>query len=671
MSGSFPPLPELRPFQAPNLMAVSNALQEQSLNAMREQQLMGAERERGNIRRLMSSPDFDISSPDAPNRLLAVAPTTGAAAYQALTAGLNQRRQAQNADVQRGIQLTQQYRDEMPGLTPDTYADFLARVQRGVPGWSRQLPPTFDRARLDVLMQKADQSLAEWEKIEIEGTPFLMNRRLGQIVPFTEGPARNAAPPAAAPMATPMSAPATPGAAAGDTIPLSAPATGAAPVPTSRSTDISTILPAIDRGEGRGANPASSARGQFQFIDPTFIDEFKRNFPDIARGLSNSQILSYRNSTLPDGRPIEEFLGEAHTNRNATTLSRAGFEPNGANLYLAHFAGAGGARRLLSADPNTPVERILTPDAIDANPFLRGKTAGQIIAWAGDTVDYGPGAARRRLLAMGAPDNRVEPGAALTSPVLQTPLTNAMTATPVSNAFVKPSTGGGMKADAFLDDATLASNPLAMPVSDVRPAAPGLPRSIAEAREMRLQREEEQARARQRGTEAAKSEKEREDSVRNIDSAMDIINGITGRDPNTGVSTLGRATGGGINALIDRLAALFNKETSGSEAAARLETAQARLSSLLPRMRGDLNKAEFDSLQAQAAKIGDRSLTNKSRAAALVELTQDLTRIRERLSGQRGSAGTGAPAAPAPGTVQDGYRFKGGDPSNAQNWERM
>jgi len=663
---------QIRPFQLPDIAGIAGAMQGLELNRMRSQQLMGAEQERNAIRQLMATPGFDISSPDAPNRLLAVAPTTGAAAYQALTAGLNQRRQAQNADVERGIKYTQQYRDELPGVTPETYPDLLARVQRDVPGWARLFPPTFDRARLDAIMQKADQSLAEWEKIEIEGTPFLMNRRLGQIVPFTEGPARNAAPAApAAPTATPMSAPAAPGAAAGDTIPLSAPATGAAPVPTSRSTDISTILPAIDRGEGRGANPASSARGQFQFIDPTFIDEFKRNFPDIARGLSNSQILSYRNSTLPDGRPIEEFLGEAHTNRNASVLTRAGFEPNGTNLYLAHFAGAGGARRLLSADPNTPVERILTPDAIDANPFLRGKTAGQIIAWAGDTVDYGPGAARRRLLAMGAPDNRVEPGAALTSPVLQTPLTNAMTATPVSNAFVKPSTGGGMKADAFLDDATLASNPLAMPVSDVRPAAPGLPRSIAEAREMRLRREEEQARARQRGQETAKSEKEREDSVRNIDSAMDIINGITGRDPNTGVSTLGRATGGGINALIDRLAALFNKETSGSEAAARLETAQARLSSLLPRMRGDLNKAEFDSLQAQAAKIGDRSLTNKSRAAALVELTQDLTRIRERIASQRGSAGGGAPAAPAPGTVQDGYRFKGGDPSNAQNWERM
>ena len=359
MSGSFAPL-NFGQFQVPDIVGMSNAMQTQSLNAMREQQLMGAEQERANIRREVSKPDFDISSPDAPNRLLAVAPTTGAAAYQALTAGLNQRRQAQTADVERGIKYTQQYRDELPGVTPETYPDLLARVQRDVPGWARLFPPTFDRARLDALMQKADQSLAEWEKIEIEGTPFLMNRRLGQIVPFTEGPARNAAPAApAAPTATPMSAPAAPGAAAGDTIPLSAPATGAAPIPTSRSTDISTILPAIDRGEGRGANPASSARGQFQFIDPTFIDEFKRNFPDIARGLSNSQILSYRNSTLPDGRPIEEFLGEAHTNRNATTLSRAGFEPNGANLYLAHFAGIGGARSLLSADPNASVESVL------------------------------------------------------------------------------------------------------------------------------------------------------------------------------------------------------------------------------------------------------------------------------------------------------------------------
>ena len=669
---------QIRPFQLPDIAGIAGAMQGLELNRMRSQQLQGAEQERNALRQYLSDPNVDIMSPETSRRVLSIAPTIGGPALNAATAARREAMQARKAELDNSLTQHSVLRQQVPNimLLPETdrqaaWDRWLEQVYGVFPQYRGQISPTYSDDVARAAMVEADK-IAERiarQRFELEGSPAIYDPLREQVTFPREGAAPSAAP--AAPTATPMSAPAAPGAAAGDTIPLSAPATGAAPVPTSRSTNVADILPAIDRGEGRGANPASSARGQFQFIDSTFIDEFKRNFPDIARGLSNSQILSYRNSTLPDGRPIEEFLGEAHTNRNASVLSRAGFEPNGANLYLAHFAGVGGARRLLSADPNTPVERILTPDAIDANPFLRGKTAGQIIAWAGDTVDYGPGAARRRLLAMGAPDNRVEPGAALTSPVVQTPLTNAMTATPVSNAFVKPTTGGGMKVDAFLDDATLASNPLAMPVSDVRPAAPGLPRSIAEARDMRLQREEEQARARQRGQETAKSEKEREDSLRNIDGALDIINSVTRADPNTGLSTLGRATGGGINALIDRVAALFNTETRGSEAAAQLETAQARLSSLLPRMRGDLNKAEFDSLQAQAAKIGDRSLTNKSRAAALVELTQDLTRIRERLSGQRGSAGGGAPAAPAPGTVQDGYRFKGGDPSNAQNWERM
>lgn len=657
MSGS---LPQLQTFQLPDVGGVVNALQGLELNRMRSQQLQGAEQERNALRQYLSDPNVDIMSPETSRRVLSIAPTIGGPALNAATAARREAMQAQTAALDNSLKQHTVLRQQIPGimLLPETdrqgaWGRYLEQLYAVFPQYRGQISPTYSDDVARQAMDAADK-IAEriaQQRIELEGSTAIFDPLRRELTFPREGAAPGAAPPAAAPMATPMSAPAAPGAAAGDTIPLSAPATGAAPVPTSRSTDISTILPAIDRGEGRGANPASSARGQFQFIDPTFIDEFKRNFPDIARGMSNSQILSYRNSTLPDGRPIEEFLGEAHTNRNAATLSRAGFEPNGANLYLAHFAGIGGARSLLSADPNASVESVLGAQAVNANPFLKGKTVGQILQWAGDTVDYGPGAARRRLLAMGAPDNRVEPGAALTSPVLQTPLTNAMTATPVSNAFVKPSTGGGMKADAFLDDATLASNPLAMPVSDVRPAAPGLPRSIAEAREMRLQREEEQARARQRGQETAKSEKEREDNIRNIDSALDIINRVIRVDPNTGTSTLGRATGSGVGAARDFALGQVGISTDASKAAADLETAHARIVSMLPKFKGDLSKVEFDSLQAQAARLGDRSRPNAERASALRALQTDLLAARERLSGQRGSAGgaSTAPAAPAEG----------------------
>lgn len=655
---------QIRPFQLPDIAGIAGAMQGLELNRMRSQQLQGAEQERNALRRYLSSPDVDIMSPETTRRVLAIAPTIGGPALNAATAARREALQARKAELDNSLTQHTVLRQQIPNIMRLPEGDrqaawdrYLDQVYATFPQYRGQISPTYSDEVAQAAMDEAAK-IAERiarQRFDFEGAPAIFDPLRGEVTFPREGAPPGAAPPAAAPApaaaggtVTPLSGPA-PAAAAGDTIPLS------------QNTDPSAVLPAIDRAEGRGANRASSARGQFQFIDDTFVDEFKRNFPDIARGLNNQQILAYRNSTLPDGRPIEEFLGEAHTNRNARELEKSGFEPNGANLYLAHFAGLGGARSLLRADPNTPVESVLSEDAIKSNPFLRGKTVGQIRQWSADSVDYGPGQARRRLLAMGAADNTPAPGAALTRPVLRTPLAedvapvNAMTATPVSNAFVKPTIGGGMKADAFLDDTTMASNLLATPVSDVRPAAPGLPRSIAEARDMRLRREEEAARARARGTEAAKSEKEKEDAVRNIDSALDVIERVTRPQGTSGRSILDIATGSGLGSIRDMVYGFIGKDTPEATAAERLETAHAQIASMLPKPKGDLSKVEVDLMKAQAAKLGNRSLPNAARQAALVDLLEQLVSARQRLTGERVGPPTraqqpsAAPAAPAGG----------------------
>ena len=75
------------------------------------------------------------------------------------------------------------------------------------------------------------------------------------------------------------------------------------------------------------------------------------------------------------------------TEENRTYLIKHGFDPTDAALYLAHFAGKTGAVRLLKAHRDTPVEKILSPEAVEANQFLKGQTPATLYAWAGKKMD--------------------------------------------------------------------------------------------------------------------------------------------------------------------------------------------------------------------------------------------------------------------------------------------
>jgi hypothetical protein len=168
---------------------------------------------------------------------------------------------------------------------------------------------------------------------------------------------------------------------AGLTAPMDNTPINNAPLPTG----ITQIARLIHAGEGTGQNPDSSAKGPYQFIDGTFVDQFRKNYPDRAKGMSKSQIINLKYG--PEGAKISSEMGPRFIADNAKTIQRGGHTPDAGNVYLAHFLGAGTALNVLNADPSEPISRYVTPKAIRDNKILRnGATAGSVINWARDLM---------------------------------------------------------------------------------------------------------------------------------------------------------------------------------------------------------------------------------------------------------------------------------------------
>jgi hypothetical protein len=154
-----------------------------------------------------------------------------------------------------------------------------------------------------------------------------------------------------------------------------APSIGALP------TGIAQIARLIHAGEGTGKNPSSSAKGPYQFIDSTFVGEFRKNYPDRARGMSDDSIVALKRS--PEGAAISESMGPKFIANNAKIVERAGFVPDAGNVYLAHFLGPDTAVKVLRADPSAPISRYVSEEAIRANPPLqKNPTVGGTVNWA-------------------------------------------------------------------------------------------------------------------------------------------------------------------------------------------------------------------------------------------------------------------------------------------------
>ena len=122
------------------------------------------------------------------------------------------------------------------------------------------------------------------------------------------------------------------------------------------------IAGAESGGKASAANPNSSAKGVFQFIDTTW------------KGMG--------------GKPGEQFdpeqnteLGAKYIRQNAEGLKDAfGRNPTYGEIYAAHHFGLKGAKDLLSMDPRTPMENAVSDLVLKQNPQLRNRTVGQVMA---------------------------------------------------------------------------------------------------------------------------------------------------------------------------------------------------------------------------------------------------------------------------------------------------
>jgi hypothetical protein len=131
-------------------------------------------------------------------------------------------------------------------------------------------------------------------------------------------------------------------------------------------------------------SPNSSAAGLFQFLDQSWLATLKASGPSLGYGKYADAIT--RNASgryaVSDPAMLREIMAlrkdpsanavmaGAFSNTNAKVLAeRLGRKPTDGELYIAHFLGAAGAVRLVSAaqtQPNTPAANLF-PRAAAAN----------------------------------------------------------------------------------------------------------------------------------------------------------------------------------------------------------------------------------------------------------------------------------------------------------------
>lgn len=139
---------------------------------------------------------------------------------------------------------------------------------------------------------------------------------------------------------------------------------------------LNRIITIESAGNPKAKAKTSSATGLGQFISSTWMTMVKRYHPEWMDGRTKQEVLDLRLDPKKNIEMLARF-----TEENAKAIP--GEKDADGDLYLAHFAGVGVAKRLFSAPGNAAAENYFTPDAVRANhSIIAGKTVDEVQAWA-------------------------------------------------------------------------------------------------------------------------------------------------------------------------------------------------------------------------------------------------------------------------------------------------
>ncbi|ARC90736.1 hypothetical protein [Rhodovulum sp. MB263] len=140
---------------------------------------------------------------------------------------------------------------------------------------------------------------------------------------------------------------------------------------------VARIVHVESGGRSDAKNPRSSALGLGQFISSTWLRMMREHHPELTARMDRAALLALRTDPVLSVEMVYALARE-----NAAYLAARGHGLTPGRLYLAHFLGAEGADRALSADPGAGVAEVMGTAVVAANPFLTGKSIGELLAWA-------------------------------------------------------------------------------------------------------------------------------------------------------------------------------------------------------------------------------------------------------------------------------------------------